>query len=431
MTRQFRPYGKKRGRRRTGSRRLGGFGEALFFLFFLGVGAAGLTFMLSRFLWPEWRANRHFVEHQCSVLKTRVASRQGANGLQFRPDILVQYEVDGQTFQTWTYDVHRVFSGGRDDKQMVIDRFEIAGKHPCWYDPLDPNTVILVKGYSGWMWLLLLLPGSFMIIGTVGVARAVLQSITSAERRAALAQKASHLDLFEDPRFHGGSYPNVPRMDNVTDSPGTRLAYRLPVEAAAGWTLFGMFLLCLLWNAIVVWAGIRWIGEHLSGRGSVLSTLVVVPFALAGVGLGYHFFRHLLVTTGVGASRLEISGHPLYPGKSYDLFISQSGRVSVKSLEAVLVCEEEATFRQGTDTRTRRQCVFRQTVYRRDSFEIRPGTPFEDLCKIPMPDDAMHSFQSDHNDVKWKLVVTADIAGWPDYQRSFPLIVHPGSNQHA
>jgi len=40
----------------------------------------------------------------------------------------------------------------------------------------------------------------------------------------------------------------------------------------------------------------------------------------------------------------------------------------------------------------------------------------------------MHSFRSGHNEVSWKIVVKGDVAGWPDYERSFPLIVYPCVN---
>ena len=37
----------------------------------------------------------------------------------------------------------------------------------------------------------------------------------------------------------------------------------------------------------------------------------------------------------------------------------------------------------------------------------------------------MHSFKSDNNELNWSLVVDGKVAGWPDYQRSFPVIIYP------
>ena len=71
----------------------------------------------------------------------------------------------------------------------------------------------------------------------------------------------------------------------------------------------------------------------------------------------------------------------MHPGGEYQVFLSQTGRLSVKRLKLSLVCEEEATYRQGTDTRTESQKVFAQELFRREDFEIPPGIPFEMQCR--------------------------------------------------
>jgi hypothetical protein len=37
----------------------------------------------------------------------------------------------------------------------------------------------------------------------------------------------------------------------------------------------------------------------------------------------------------------------------------------------------------------------------------------------------MHSFKADHNEVRWRLLVRGDVAGWPPFDRSFPIVVIP------
>jgi hypothetical protein len=59
--------------------------------------------------------------------------------------------------------------------------------------------------------------------------------------------------------------------------------------------------------------------------------------------------------------------------------------------------------------------------------------PFECRCQIRVPQDAMHSFQSNHNEISWKLVVKGNVAGRREYERVFPLVVNPvvkGQDQH-
>jgi len=155
----------------------------------------------------------------------------------------------------------------------------------------------------------------------------------------------------------------------------------------------------------------------------------VLPFALAGIALIVVFFRQLLVTTGVGPTTVEISDHPLHPGQRCRLRVSQSGRLKFNSLKVMLVCEEEATYRQGTNTRAETWEVHRQEVSHHEHFEVKRGVPFEDECELAMPAGAMHSFRAEHNEIHWKVVVQGDADGWPDYERSFPVVVRPGNGE--
>jgi hypothetical protein len=95
----------------------------------------------------------------------------------------------------------------------------------------------------------------------------------------------------------------------------------------------------------------------------------------------------------------------------------------------MLVCDEEATYRQGTDTRTERRRVRQQVVFSAKDFEIYPEMPYEHECDLEFPDDVMHSFQSDHNAVQWRLVVHGVVDKWSDYERVFPIVVYPAMSQ--
>jgi hypothetical protein len=275
------------------------------------------------------------------------------------------------------------------------------------------------------VWLTLIVPLSFMVIGGGGLIYLVFSWGKSAERRAVLA----------GPRDGNGQakseFPCVPSAKNVTDSPGTTLAFRLPTEPATAWTLVLTISTCLAWNGIVSVFAAGAIRSHLQGQPDWLLTLVLVPFAAVGAGLLVFLARQLLVTTGVGPTLVEISDQPLRPGQSYRLFLSQTGRLRLNSLEVILACDEEATFRHGTNTRTETRRVYERAVFSSQSSEVRPAAPHEAGCEVEMPAGAMHSFKSDHNEVTWKLIVRGNAAGRPRFERSFPLIVHPPQNGNS
>ena len=133
------------------------------------------------------------------------------------------------------------------------------------------------------------------------------------------------------------------------------------------------------------------------------------------------------MTTGIGATRLEVSTHPLFPGREYQVFVSQAGRASVRWFQIQLLCEEHATYHQGTDTRTATAVVHRETVFSQRNVDIAPDAAFEASFSFRAPASAMHSFAVPHNAVTWALVVRGRMARWPEFERRFPLYVYPDS----
>jgi hypothetical protein len=427
----FRLYRKKRGHRRTGSRILGSVGEALFFGAFFVLGCGFLTWVLYKFVVPEWRINHDFLSNDCKVLNKRIDERNDENGPVYLAEIKIEHRVGDVLYNDiWAYSVDNLsshYSSGIEDKQAILDRFTVGEQTPCWYDPLDPNRVVLARGYSWWIYLVATVPIIFIFVGTGGIIYTIFHWGKSAERRAAIAQRVQDRDLLGGSNRSEREFPHVPERQDITSSPGTKLRYRLPLGTSPGWALVGTLLACAIWNGIVGTMLFFAIRSQWFGAADWLLIIFCIPFVGIGLFLIYWFFRQLMVTTGIGPTLLEISDHPLLPGGQYEVFLSQAGRLSVKSLKLSLVCEEEATYRQGTDTRTESQQVFALELFRREAFEIPPGVPFEMQCPLAVPERAMHSFKSTHNRVNWTLLVEGDIAGWPDFRRAFPVIIYPSA----
>ena len=425
MARSFRYYQKKRGNRRTGSPALGNVGEALFWAVFLLLGCGGTVMVFSSFIVPEWRVNNEFVETTCQVLDKKISETKGEDGPLYRPDIKIEYEVDGVTHRDWRYDIHRAYSGGKEYAEEAIAPFALNHRYPCWYDPMNPGVAVLLRGYRWWIWLVFTVPVSFVVIGAGGLVYKLLNRGKSAECRAAMAQRIGERDFFGANGRGQRDYPFVPQGADTTNSPGTRLRFRLPMATSPGWALFGTLAFCIFWNGIVsVFVGIA-VHSHLAGDPEWFLTFFIIPFVLVGIGAIVMFFRQLLITTGVGPTLMEISGHPLQPGEQYRLFVSQSGRLTVNALRVSLVCEESATYRQGTNTRTETREVYRRQLYHREGFEVESGFPFEQEMDMEVPAGAMHSFKAEHNEINWVLAVEGDVARWPDYKRRFSVIVRP------
>jgi hypothetical protein len=266
---------------------------------------------------------------------------------------------------------------------------------------------------------------SLMLMGGGRLAYGVFTWGKSAERRAAFAKRAARLDPFAGNGRAKPDFPYVPVATNTTDSPGTTLAFRLPAAGLPGWTLALWLVTSLVWNGIVSVFVVITVGGFLAGEPDWFLAIFTLPFVGIGIGLVVFFLRQLVITTGIGPTLVEISDQPLHPGGQYRLFLSQTGRLAMGSLEMWLVCDEEATYRQGTDTRTETKRVYRQTLFRGEGLRVAGGAPFQTRCDLEVPPDAMHSFKSGHNEITWKILVKGNPVRWPDFERSFPVIVYP------
>src|SRR6185503_10814707 len=190
--------------------------------------------------------------------------------------------------------------------------------------------------------------------------------------------------------------------------PGVELAYRLPPKQTPGWRLLATTIFTLLWNFVGCMLTVSAIGSYIAGRQEWLLVLFLIPYWCVSTWSVRSLLQLIVLNTGMGNTTVEISELPLIPGREYQVFIAQDGHVTMKSLRLWLVCEEEATYTQGTDIRTEVREVYRQACLERSEFRIDPGVPFTDQCVIRVPGHVMHSFQSRHNVVRWKLVVRGE-----------------------
>jgi hypothetical protein len=291
---------------------------------------------------------------------------------------------------------------------------------------VNPNPQILTPGFG--FWVLVLVLASFVVIGGGGLVYTVVQVGASAERRSALVRRAANLDLISETIRPRSAFPGIPAGENLTNSPGVTLSYRLPISQARGGRLFPLMIVFLVLTAVTAVLTVLAVQEHRHDRPDWFLGLFVCVLIGLDAWVTWLFVRQLWLQTRLGPTCVEVSHHPLRPGAEYAIFLSQHGRVALDSLRMSLVCEEEATYRQGTDIRTESQAVHEQIVFSRGMIRIDPAAPFELIESLSVPSHAMHSFQSGHNAVRWKLVVKAESENWPMFVRSFPVLVYPANN---
>ncbi len=289
---------------------------------------------------------------------------------------------------------------------------------------VQPDTSQFKFGYG--RWLVILVGASSVVLGGAGLIWTVLRMGTSIERRSAMARRAAESDFVHAAAPRPRNYPTLPPFDGLTNSPGIELAYRLPASQTPGWRLLATTIFAMLWLFLVFLLTVPVIRWHIAGRHEWLLTALLLPFWGVCYWSVRSFVQLLLLSSGMGQTTVEISDLPLIPGREYQVVIAQHGQMTMNTLEVALICEEEATFMQGTDIRTEVREVIRQRCAAWRDVRIEPPIPFTATCGIPVPANAMHSFQSPHNVVRWRLIVRGEPQNWPVFERGFPLVVYPG-----
>lgn len=258
-------------------------------------------------------------------------------------------------------------------------------------------------------------------IGTWFVIGSLWKVGVSEERRKAIVTRAVDLEIFNEIRQRREDLPTVP---NHPPSPGARFPFQIAASSRNLWGLISAATLSVIFVPITTTLLLTVIAS-LNTTINWLAVGFFVPLLIATGWFLFLFFRQYLKLTGIGPTTIEVSEYPLRPGSVCNLFVSQPGRVRLRLLDVSLVCQEQATYSQGTDIRTESREVYKHQLFRKRGINLRPGEAFETVVTLPIPADAMHSFHSSNNQVQWKLVVLAQAKAWPQLRRSYPVAVYP------
>ena len=378
---------------------------------------------------PRFVQFQEFARTEAVVKETRIATKAVEGATVFRPEVRIVYEVEGISYDCWTFDLKTLeekngFTARRPVAEAALLPFTVGQEVDCLYCMDNPEQAVVSWTFPIWGVLFLLLSLCLTIVGAVGLAHSLRQDIVSNERKA--AQTTRPKPLFFGESVRSTDQPTVPDIRSIAESPGTHLAFRLPLGTQPLFPLIGLTVFAIAWN-IVAWTVMAHSFLHPLDEwsdqifGSVLRSI----FCGVGLLLLTAVFHQLLLMFGIGPTVLEISDHPIHPGRRYRLLLLQAGVLRFRELTVAVVCEEIARFHQGTDTITSQKEIFRHPLFSRTDFETTANAPLEQEFFLQLPLGAMHSFRRENNEIVWKIDVFAKVIGWPDIHRECPIVVLP------
>ena len=288
---------------------------------------------------------------------------------------------------------------------------------------MDPHPFAWREVFSDFG-LRLLVGTALVAIGFYRMIATLWKVSVSVEHRGAIVSQAGEIELFNEIQ---GREPDLPAIPLLARAPirGRVLKYEIKGSRRS---IFGfLFAGAATMVSVGLVSGLiiqswRSVEAGTTDLFAIISAGLFLPVALWAV---YMLFRQFFMLAGFGPTRLEISELPVQPGRKLRLFLFQPGRLRLKLLELVLLCQEEATFSQGTNIRTEQRTVYEQRLVRLRGVLVAANQPFQTGIEFVLPDNVMHSFSSANNRVLWKIVVRGSARGWPEFHRTFPIVVHP------
>lgn len=383
----------------------------LFFGIFLVVGCALAYFLL-------WRPMSRFVAAQgwqevpCTIESSQVAESSDSDGSTYSVAVTFTYKgSDGREYSSSRYDFMNVSSSGYDDKAAVVARYPAGTRTTCWMDPFNPGEAVLSRDFS-LIYLVGLFPLIFVAAGGGGIIWALRQRRRSSPRKRSAALTPE--ETLSTPRStpFGVEIPANAAQAQVLK----------PMLSRVG-RLIGVIFIALIWNGIVSAFLFMTYREWKSG-GEVegCAILFIIPFTLVGLALIWGVFQHFLILFNPSLE-LTLGQGVLVPGRPVNLQWKIHGRSGrVQHLRIILEGTEQATYRQGTDTKTATEVFAKIVVVDVDNQMLME----QGSARVEVPEGSMPSFAADRNKIVWTLRTYCVIPGWPDSNEEYEIVVVPG-----
>jgi hypothetical protein len=183
------------------------------------------------------------------------------------------------------------------------------------------------------------------------------------------------------------------------------------------WLAFGMIFLL---GGILFGASMGW--EMHGARRYAFLAFLVLGFLLTLRGFWGRLGRGKL-----GEPMVRLTSSELHRGEDvqFSVAIRPHNRTELRSLIAILECEERVIHGQGQYQSHHRETVYEQRVVLAEPRVVDPRRGLRKSGSLTIPSDAPPTFGAPHNRVVWWLRFEADLVGWPDWKEPHLLTVRP------
>jgi hypothetical protein len=102
----------------------------------------------------------------CTIVAKQLVTKDSMLGTGYRADFELSYVVDGVVTQSTcaSNGLDYSYTSDLDSQNEFIDEYKVGTQYSCWYDPANPQTVVLVLRHSWTSAFPLFIPSIIMVI---------------------------------------------------------------------------------------------------------------------------------------------------------------------------------------------------------------------------------------------------------------------------
>ena len=374
----------------------GGFAGYLFFGLFALVGTGiliGLVIPTAK----KYFSAKSWTETEATVIWSKVHSQSSDDGTTYRPDIFYRYQFEGQSHLSNNFSLTRSSSSGYESKKAIVDAHPRNHRFSCYVNPKKPWQSV-VKRKLGWSALFGLFPLPFMAIGYGGLWSLLFRANKD-------KPKSSSSDRSYQPSHLSSS--------------GKK---KTPNKSSGRWgKFFGHLFFALFWCGITsVFVVIAW-KNWISGNPEWFLIIFIIPFVLVGLG-SLLSLPYTLLAIFSPRFDYEFEKDEFQPGLATKFQWKQNGGSGrLTSLNVTLVGQEQATYKQGTNTSTSTSTFYQKEIFQ----SVRLSEMTANSCDLILPADALPTLQGKNNRIIWTLNFEGKVNKRPKVKESLPLTLNP------
>lgn len=126
---------------------------------------------------PDRRVRSTFVETNCTLI-SKILNTHGGIVQGYRADFFLSYKTaDGRDFKRWAYGngLDDTFAETSGRSSAILSQYEVGGEYPCYYDPTNPEQVVLVLREKWLSIIPVVIPASIMLVMLYLLIRSILK----------------------------------------------------------------------------------------------------------------------------------------------------------------------------------------------------------------------------------------------------------------